>query len=274
MRRPSPPAAPINAQRFQRWLANFSGYRDPVTQAMIEMWLTQFPEDRDLAARLLDSVQFLGNQHMRTTLRELLKGLDGWDANAAKRRGRWFFAPFTASAGESGDTMLHALRMATGMNRKEFNPIFVYRSDLVRMKPTANDTVVLVDDFSGSGKQACDAWDEVFAELLSEGPRVILLLIAATREALNKIRSQTAMDAVCGTTLTPRDNLFDGACNHFTAAEKAKVLTYCEKADGARPKGFGECGLLLVLAHRCPNNSIPILHASHAQWEGLFPRQE
>jgi hypothetical protein len=30
----------------------------------------------------------------------------------------------------------------------------------------------------------------------------------------------------------------------------------------------------LVLAHRTPNDTIPILHAVHGEWHGLFPRHD
>ncbi len=36
----------------------------------------------------------------------------------------------------------------------------------------------------------------------------------------------------------------------------------------------GDCGFVIVLAHKCPNNTIPILHARRAGWEGLFRRHE
>jgi hypothetical protein len=29
-----------------------------------------------------------------------------------------------------------------------------------------------------------------------------------------------------------------------------------------------------VFQHRSPNNSIPILHADHERWTGLFPRHD
>lgn len=34
------------------------------------------------------------------------------------------------------------------------------------------------------------------------------------------------------------------------------------------------CGFVIVFAHTCPNNSIPILHVSHTKWQGLFRRYD
>jgi hypothetical protein len=273
MNRPLDRGSAIGAQRYQRWLAQFASYRSPATQQLIEIWLAQFaPQHQDMAARVLDSVLFIGYQHIHACFRELLQSLDGWHISPGKRKGRWFFVPFSGSVGESGDSMVHAFRMATSMTSRRFNGLFIHRSELVVKKPSAGDTVVLLDDFSGSGKQARDSWDNPFSELLAGGPRVVLMLVAATSAALERIANETEMEPLCGTKLRPRDNIFSDACQYFDDGEKAALLKYCEQADRRNPKGFSECGLLVVLAHRCPNNSIPVLHANHVNWAGLFPR--
>jgi hypothetical protein len=241
---------------------------------MIELWLEQFTSaDQDLAARVLDSVLFIGTQKIHTDFRELLNGLEGWNKFKKRRRGRWFFVPFSGSVGESGDSMVHTLRMATSMTKRQYSQLFIHRSELVAKKPGPNDTVVLVDDFSGTGNQACEAW-QLFEELLTGGPRIVLMLVAATDRALVRIARETQMEPVCATTLTKKDDIFDAACVHFSEAEKSTILTYCSQADAARPKGWGDSGLLVVLAHQTPNNSIPILHASQNEWRGLFPRHD
>ena len=140
-------------------------------------------------------------------------------------------------------------------------------------KPGSEDTVVLVDDFSGTGNQACESWRDVFAELLTSGPRVILMLVAATKDALERIADETQMEAICGTTLRRRDNIFHSDCSHFAETEKETLLTYCKRADPTSPKGYGDAGLVIVFAHQCPNDTIPILHVNHGNWQGLFPRQ-
>ena len=103
---------------------------------------------------------------------------------------------------------------------------------------------------------------------------MVLMLAAATRDALDRIVDETEMEPICATTLLPRDNLFQEECGHFNAAEKNTLLRYCERADKKHPRGYGEAGLLIVFAHRCPNDAIPILHANHTKWSGLLPRQD
>ena len=68
------------------------------------------------------------------------------------------------------------------------------------------------------------------------------------------------------------DNVFSDKCKHFTNADRAKLLNYGKIADKRNQMGFGDCGFVIVFQHRPPNNSIPILHADHSKWTGLFPR--
>lgn len=275
MNRPLDRGAAVDAIRFKTWLARFSGYRNPVTQRLVELWLAQFSKaDADLAARLLDAIVFVDHGHIHACFRQLLNGLEGWDKSKNKRVGRWFFVPFSTSSGESADSIVYAFRMATGMNKKSFNDLFIYRSELLMCQPQPADTVVLIDDFSGTGRQACEAWRDFFQELLPGGPRVILLLVAATATALDNITANTDLQPVCCETLHKSANFFDQECTHFSAAEKEALLKYCEKADKKNPKGFGDGGLVVVLAHRCPNNVIPVLHVHNQKWQGLFPRHD
>lgn len=175
MNRPLNQGSKVGARRYRKWLARFSSYRNPVTQQLIEFWLDQFaPHNKDLAARVLDCVLFITHQHVSSIFRQLLESIAGWDWVENKRSGRWFFVPFSGSSGESGDTMVHAFRWATSMTARSFNSLFILRSELVEKKLTTEDTVVLIDDFSGSGKQACDSWKAPFAELLAGGPRSYL----------------------------------------------------------------------------------------------------
>jgi hypothetical protein len=98
------------------------------------------------------------------------------------------------------------------------------------------------------------------------------MLVGATTAALDKIREETEMQPVCDKLFGPKDDLFNTSCTKFTSTEKATILRYCQRADVRHPKGYGDCGLVIVLAHQCPNNSIPVLHGVHNDWYGIFPR--
>jgi hypothetical protein len=257
------------------WVGEFAGYRITVNEGRIERWLQQFKEsDRDLAARLVDVVDFVGNDQIAAAFREALEGLPGWGPNESQRTGRWFFVAFSGSAGESGDQMLHRFRTANNLGGRRYNSLFHYRSELLMLAPGEEDTVVLIDDFSGTGDQACQAWEEVYRELLPFGPHIYLLLVASSRAARERIRRETEMIPQAHIELRDGDNLFASACRHFTSEEKDRIFQYCKRADPSSPRGYGDCGFVIVLAHKCPNNSLPLLHVRRKDWEGLFRRHD
>lgn len=275
MKRPRAAGSPINAERMQSWLADFAGYRISVSEGRIDRWLQQFDAGhRDIAARVLDVVDFITNEQIAEAYRQALRTLPGWHLNAARRHGRWRFVPFSFSAGESGDSMLHVFRVANGLQHHRYNDLFIHLRDLPGESLVSDDTVVFVDDFSGTGDQAVRNWNEALAELLPGEPSSFLVLVAVGAEARRRISRETRLTVVPHSVLGNDDNFFHQRCRHFTNIEKGTMLTYCQRAAHREPRGYGNCGFVLVFSHRCPSNSIPILHVSHRRWEGLFRRQD
>jgi hypothetical protein len=273
VRTPHPANTPIDARRRRAWQRRFGSYRYAVTEAGIVDWLNQFHDaDRDAAARLLDAVEFIPAEQLHAAFRSLLARVSGWHRNARHRRGKFAFAPFSSSAGESGDSMLHEFRLANDLNHRECDSLFIGRSDLLRSGLGRDDTVVFLDDFVGTGNQAVTAWQNMFQELTAEIGNVYLVTVGAFRVGSERIKRETRMQLLTHNSLGYRDNLFHNDCNHFSAHEKTRILHYCSLASSTHPRGFGDCGLVLVLYHQCPNNTLAVLHASSQEWEALFPR--
>ena len=272
MKEPMRRGSRINNQRMASWTTLFLGYRLAVTEQRIDRWLDQFrPGDRDLAARILDCVEFVTHEQMTGAFRSMLACIRGWDIDESRRQGEWRFVAYSASAGESGDSMLHKFRLANGLGGSGFNKLFIHKRDLVRQKLGPRDTVIFVDDFAGTGDQVCANWPEM-QELLPQKPTIYLFLVAASTHARTKIANQTSLEVLPHIELTDADNVFSPRCSHFTSAERGILLEYGETADKRFPRGYGDCGMVIVFAHNCPDNTIPILHAYHYKWEGLFRR--
>jgi hypothetical protein len=200
--------------------------------------------------------------------------LGGWDADPNHRTGNWRFVAFASSSGESGDSMLHKFRVANRLAGKQYNALFIHKSELLSANLGPDDTVVFVDDFSGTGEQVTTAWTDNIAELLTGGSRAYLLLAAASVGARTHIQDSTGLTVVPGFELNATDNIFSVECTHFTQPEKDIILQYCRRSNRRHPKGRGDSGFLVVLAHSCPNNTIPILHSYNRRWEGLFRRYD
>jgi hypothetical protein len=253
-------------------MERFSGYRVHVSRPRIHQWLNQFENDRDLGARILDAVEFYREDELAHAYSTVFGNLPGWSKKASERHGRWRFVAFSTRAGESGGRMLHTFRAAVGLSAARYDDLFAHPSDLLREKLTPDDTVVFVDDFAGTGNQAVTAWNNALGELLPGRPHMFLILAIALRGAITHITDHTPIKVRAFRHLQERDNLFAAECVHFNGPEKARALHYCTLADAANPRGYGACGVLLVLAHRCPNNSLPILHSNRPEFRGLFPR--
>lgn len=273
MRAPRPTGTAIDVRRRSAWQRRFASYRQGVTEQGIIDWLNAFDRgDRDTAARLLDAVEFISAEQIHGAFRSILSILPGWHRQANQRKGKFAFVAFSTSAGESGDNMLHQFRLANSLNHREFDSLFIGRSDLLRAGLGADDSVVFVDDFVGSGRQAVDAWEKMFQELTAEVGNVYLATIAAYKVGSDEIKAKTRMQLLAHRPLSHRHSLFRDECDYFTSLEKQRILRYCQLASPRHPTGFGNCALAVVLYHQCPNNSLAILHASSQRWDPLFPR--
>lgn len=272
MREPSPAGTLVDTERFNEWTNRFAGYRRTVTNPKIKAWLNQFTEpDRDVAARILDCVEYINLEQVEVGLAAVLSDLTGWHRTKKRRKGKWRFVAFSRSGAESGQLMVYHLRTAAGLSPDRYDELFIDKRDLLLQELGPDDTVVFVDDCTGTGNQACTAWPEM-SELLPDEPTVYLVLVTACDGAIERIHDETRMTVRPWKTLKDPDNLFAEECIHFSNAEKGNVLAYCKTADKKQPKGYGDCGLVLVFGHKAPNDSIPILHKKHAGWSGLFPR--
>jgi hypothetical protein len=274
MKVPSQRGAAIDMKRMRRWVADFGNYRHSVTEGRVERWLSQFDlPDIDLAARVLDVVDFISTERIAQAYRRGVNALPGWNAARSARPGRWRFVAMSTSAGESGDAMLHRLRHANNLAGRGGNDLFVHKSELPSARLGVGDHIVFVDDFAGTGTQISNAWPEL-RELLPAGVGLHLLLVAAPRDAIARIEKTTDLRVHADIILQRHDQIFDEACKHFSSVEKETIRRYCDEVAPKSAAEYGGSGLTVVFAHSCPNNSLPILHATAENWEGLFRRYD
>jgi hypothetical protein len=261
----------IAQAKIDAWVERFSAYRHPPSAAAMRQWLEYFGDaDEVLAVSVLNKVRLISEHKIQIGYKQSLARINGWNPSKRHRQGRWFFAGY-GSAGESGQAMLRIFREANGLSSDRFQYLFVSSGELPSLKLSAQDTVVFIDDFAGTGRQVVKSWP-VTKELLGSEARAFLVLCAITETALARISAETGLRVICPMVLRGDHNIFNNASTSFDAGEKARLLAYCMRADSNRPRGFGDCGLLLVLSHRTPNNSLPILHVNKRKWRGVFPR--
>ena len=271
MRTPKRRGTSISNGRIADWVSYFSCYRKSPTGADFEAWIDRFSSThRDIAARILDCAEILSETDILRGYKDILESLPGWARARRNRHGEWYFVGF-GRAGESGAEMLRKFREANGLSSGQYNCLFKGSADLPSLALTARDTVVFIDDFSGSGKQVTTHWPTV-KELVASHAKTYLILTACTETARKKIEDETDTELKVSRLLREEDNVFSQSCRHFNSEEEKAIVKYGKKAKSGDPKGFGKCGLLFVLSHKTPNNSLPILHANKEHWVGPFPR--
>lgn len=256
--------------REQIWLDRFRFYRDSPNIEAIENWISLFEgDDAELARKVLDHVMVVSERQIQQGYSAALAALPGWDERATSP-GRWRFVGF-GKAGESGPAMVRIFREANDLALAKYDSLFCDLSDLPGLKLTALDTVVFIDDFSGTGRQVCKRWP-LISELIASEATCHLILSAVTDTAAKAISERTQLSLHSSIFLDDEANVLGPNCPIFDAEEKSALIRYGEKADSKWPEGYGKSGLLFVLSHKTPNNSLPILHVNEPHWRGLFPR--
>lgn len=262
----------ITLERLQEWYDRFRFYRHPPSREELIAWIRQFtPEHQVIGAKVLDHVILVSDADIQQGYHNALAALNGWSAVENLREGRWAFVGLGGQA-ESGQAMLHMFREANGLTSDHHQALFVTLADLPEMRLTARDTVVFVDDFSGTGDQFTARW-QIFRELISSEAKTYLFLAVATSRALARLGNLDDVQVKVERVLGPENDIFSNANQDFSENEKASLLIYCRKADKSNPRGWGACGLLLVISRKTPNNSVPILHARNRRWTSVFPRK-
>ncbi|MHC4402187.1 MAG: phosphoribosyltransferase-like protein [Planctomycetota bacterium] len=245
------------------------GDHSGVTRARVVRWMRQVASRRQpLAARVLRSLRYYADNNLRSMARQLAEAV--YSEYSEIQKNRIFFVPI-GRRGSGADQVARYLRTL----RLVANTRIVELIDLHRKPAEEIDVVVAFDDFSGTGQTIREWWDMNATLILPKQADLVLgvlVLNHLARPPLEEISEQImAIDE-----LSEKYNVFDDDCERFTKNEKRSLLTLC-RATGcsdAYLKGRGECGLLVVFKHGCPNNSLPILwHHREGAWEALFQRR-
>ena len=264
-------AQPSWDERLADWRRKFRHYREPPDETTIQEWIDRFDrDDQQVAAKVLDHVKVVSNLDIIAGYREALAALPGWNRDPAQRAGNWYFVGF-GRAHESGAAMVRTFCEANNLAYAAFADRFKTLADLPHLRLTAEDHVVFIDDFAGTGRQVTRMWPRIM-ELVASEAKCYLILTALTQRAQDAIQNSTELQILAKYVLGPEDAPFDQHNVSFTDHEKNVVEKYCLIADPKWPKGFGDMGLLFVLQHKSANNCLPILYINEDRWRGLFPR--
>lgn len=246
------------AQRF--------GDHESMSESRVLKWMLQFEdEDLALAAKVLEHLRYFNANNIRNMTRQMVEMVVG---ETGATRGRSLFVPMTARPGGGSETVARALREVS----QPFKPRLSTMVDLLD-PPRSVETVVFVDDFSGTGNTLVDWWENVETLVRPLAATVVFAALVMTSDAADRARELGVTVAV--EEMGAEANALHEGQAVFTASERATILNYCRKT-GCSPsfmRGYGDSGLLVAFRHGCPNNSLPVLWYGGEAWAPLFHRR-
>lgn len=153
--------------------------------------------------------------------------------------------------------------------------------------PEHVDTVLVIDDFCGSGSQFVRRFLGMPAvtSFRQERPncRVVYLAAAAHQEGVKTIsEADTSVEVIAGEILGTEHHFFEGSVldqyqsdglKDLLVEQHGQMIRRLALGSSAGPFGFGEQGLAYAFAHGTPNNTLPIFwHDNTEGWTSLLDR--
>jgi len=198
------------------------------------------------------------------------------------------FTPF-GSAGDSGEAMHYDFSHVVGNSRlKNIDLSFLIANfDQLKEDECKNrDTIILIDDFIGSGNQATNFWDKrkfvnkTLKDLHEKNPeiRFYYLALCGMAEGVSEISSSLPITVIVGEELDDRFKCFSTCSQIFSDPEerrKAEILmTTKGKYLYSHPLGYKNSQLAIAFDHNTPNNSLPVIwkKKTDGSWYPLFKR--
>jgi hypothetical protein len=238
----------------------------------LTQWYDQFGVmNRGLALKILSNIRYYPGPTLRQMVNELVRvvcrRLDLHDAS------RLLFVPIGGPY--SGSYLLtRALPRTMGIRARQI----INLNELPSMSKKGSwRAIVLMEDFSGSGKTLVDWWENVETLLLpwaEKNVELILGILVLNQMAKRPLKC-VAPSKVWVSFLDEASNVFSKASRTFSHVERTQIENFCKrtlcKSDFLR--GYENCGLLVAFRHGCPNNSLPILWCDSKQWTSLFRRR-
>ena len=268
-----------------------------------ERWLNGFaPDDLAHAVALLESLIYF-SMHQTTKLctsvfhslsNEVTLGCDTYRAKKAA----WvsflrnciisFPTGETPNPTDSGHTFARLMRQELGIDESRF----LYPEGVVSLleKSPATPSVVMVDDFAGSGDQFIRTWQREYRtpngkshslqSLYKDRPySVFYMPTVATKYAADRIAAETPEVSLrCAHVLDSRYSAVSGTSlvfpKHLRAKSRDFIARYSAKAGilSTSELGWHDLALAVAFEHSVPDATVPLLWADTPTWNSLMRR--
>lgn len=272
----------------RRW-EHFTYRGQRIGRDAIEAWLTQFelPAERRLAFRILERLRLINEAQIFTGFRHLQRLVARESkislAKGQKALSHLFVSPL-GNTGSSGDSFAYTYRQANNIRRQNM----IDADRLIERLKTRSDvnTVVLVDDFIGSGDSAIKGLKPLADRVgeLNSRPAISWFLFAVTGipkgvEAVadSEVATTLGLRVELSHVLADADTLFSTNSTVFQEEDERDqardmLQRYGQRTGTRWPLGFGDQAAPVVFPQNCPNNAPAILWSDGNGWQPLFVR--
>lgn len=259
---------------------------DPI---VVRTWLDQFSgtNDQRLMYRILSNLRVYDENLLRAKMREafgiVTRNMRTVIDSRARVRSDILVSSLDESAAKSGLTFC---RMFASENRISSQSVLPLRS--LERRTAGNENVqrlVLIDDFSGTGRNLVDGLKremEFLQRANAEGIHIILLCLVGFGDARSRIerfisQSRLEADVYFCDELGTEHRVFSDDSLIFPDALERKRARHVAEAKGVmlekrHPLGYGDTQAAVVFPESCPNNTLPIFWSQNNQWRSLFSR--
>jgi len=261
----------------------FAGSTFAIDARDVNYWIGQFGRYRatDLALQLARSITYLSRDAIYESARRLYSSLPRNIQHNGLLMG---LGPFLKSGNHYG----YYFKQAIGLKDKMLEARATMRAfqHAIRTSQIERQGLILLDDFIGSGDQACKWIRELRAEyaILNETP-IFYLAAAGTSRGRRKIQTEIGIDVRLGVELSEKESIFSHESAVFSCPDDRsrvrKVLEHVgNQLKPSFPLGYPASdppGVLLAFFYTTPNNVPPAIwqdgHVDGRAWLALLPKR-
>lgn len=275
----------IDQARYQGWLKQFTSDEEQFFSACVLDSLIYRPK-----AQFTESLRALINGPLRWELESIIPGQSDLDLQAALAQGssRGLVVIPAIDVSEpptkSGPFIMRRLKKTMGIDRDSMDWPWTTAE---RIKNGEISTVIVLDDFLGTGNQVVDYLKATFVSL-DPSVRWIYAAVAAHRDGVEYVGRQLPTLKIFSSELLDDehglfyDRYWKAVSNKMIGASAAQKFYFeflskhgldAAGSDFKKyPLGYGEKALCVGFEHGTPDNSLPILWSTHNGWTPLLER--
>ncbi len=244
-----------------------------ISDKAILAWLEQFDQkDKPVILKLISSFNYYSSRKVADFVKKLYIMVN---SALEKLKGKIWFVPVGYVA-KSGSIIAYYFRTQNGLPQD----CFIAPSDLGSLNLNNEDAIVFLDDFVGTGNQACQVWQNVVVPLKNTSDcRFVYAVLVGYEKGLENIQASKGFIPIAVEVLTENDMPFSPHGILFKDEDEKKHAREVVKKYGLRlypnhPLGYNETQGLIGFFYSTPNNTLPIFWSTEASWKPILAHGE